>query len=353
MEKDKKQDSESRQVLLKPQILLAVIAVLLAAVIILGFTLFQQQPQPPESEAVARVNGEPITKDQLFDALYAQHGREILDQLITRVLIVQEAKKLDLEVSDEELDEEINKIIDESFQGSEENFLMLLGMYGLTLETFREDARLNLLVRKLALSQIDPTEEDARQFFEDNFHLYEQPEEIEARHILLETEAEAQEIYDLLAEGADFVALAAEFSQDFSNRADGGYLGFFKRGAMIEDFEEVAFALEIGEISEPVSTAFGFHIIELLDRREEVKVSYEDVSEEVMEAMIEEKIAAVINELVQSIYEDAEIEYLLEDEPLAEEEIIDEGDPVGEQEEEEEPNAQKEEDKQGEPEKKN
>ncbi len=310
MDKEVQPLNERLQVLMKPQVLLTAIAVLAAAVIILVVLLVQGYSQQ-QGRVAATVNGEPITRDELFDAMYTQGGQEALEQLITRQLIVQEAEREGLEVSDDELEEEIQGIIEESFQGEEEEFRTVLEYYGITYEAFKEDARLNMLVRKVALSLIDTSEEEARKYFTENRSNYDLPEEVEARHILVETEAEAEEIVALLNDGADFAELAEEHSLDNSNKDQGGYLGFFGRGRMVPEFEEIAFSLEVGELSDPVGTDFGFHIIEVLARNEGEEASYEDVSELVEEAMIEAGIPVVINELVQSLYEQAEIEYKL------------------------------------------
>ncbi|MBW6463066.1 MAG: peptidylprolyl isomerase [Firmicutes bacterium] len=297
----------------KPVPLLAIIAVLLVAVVVLSVMLVQQDGRQTAvtGEAVAIVNGEPVLKDELFEIMYAQGGSEALEQLIARKLIAQEAERAGISVTEEELDQEVDSIVAESFEGSRDDFLNVLEFYGISEESFREDAKLNLLVRKLALSEIEPTEEDLIGFFEGNLFLFEEQETVEARHILVETEDEAVEILTLLSEGEDFAEMAAEYSLDQSNKDDAGYLGFFGRGDMVPEFEEAAFNMEIGDISEPVQTSFGFHIIELLDRTEKVEVKYDDVSDDVMEALIEQRVPQVINELVQVLYEEAEIEYLL------------------------------------------
>jgi foldase protein PrsA len=295
---------------LNSQLLLVMIAVLLVAVIVLGIMMVQQSPQQ-SGQVVATVNGEKIMQDELFEALYAQGGRDALDQLITRRLIVQEGKQAGITVSEEALDAEIQSIVDESFQGSVESFRSALEYYGISEESFREDAYLNLLVRQIALEQINPTDEDVRAYFEENRYLFDQAEEVEARHILVESEELVNELAAMLAAGDDFVALAAVYSMDQSNKDNGGYLGFFSRGMMVEEFEEAAFALEVGEISEPVQTNFGFHLIELLDRKEAGEADFDTISEQVREALIEEQIPLVINTLVQTLYEKAEIVYII------------------------------------------
>lgn len=301
----------------RPQLLLGLVVVLALAVVLLAYLYFSganrdsgaagETPLLP-SEAVAVVNGEEITRDELFAVMYMQTGNEALQSLINRTLILQEAASRGLVVSDEDLDAEIAAIIDESFQGSEENFLMLLEHYGWSEEVFRDDARLNLLLREMAMAEVDVQEEEARDYFEENIALFGAPEEVEARHILLESEEEALEVVALLEEGEDFAELAAERSIDPGTRDRAGNLGFFPRGAMVPPFDEAVFALDIGETSEPVQTDFGYHVIELLDRRGG-DVTYADVADEVKDALLEDRMSAFINELVRRLYDEAEIEY--------------------------------------------
>lgn len=93
-------------------------------------------------------------------------------------------------------------------------------------------------------------------------------EQVWARHILVEKEEEAKDIYASLKKGEDFAELAKELSKDTGSGANGGDLGWFGRGAMVPEFEKVAFSLEVGEISEPVQSQFGYHIIQVLGHQE-------------------------------------------------------------------------------------
>jgi len=93
-------------------------------------------------------------------------------------------------------------------------------------------------------------------------------EHVHARHILVETEEEARQVLERLRAGEDFAALAKEFSIDEATKEEGGDLGWFPRGQMAPEFEEAAFNTPVGEITEPISTTFGYHIIEILGREE-------------------------------------------------------------------------------------
>ncbi|MFZ5885816.1 MAG: peptidylprolyl isomerase [Chloroflexota bacterium] len=126
--------------------------------------------------------------------------------------------------------------------------------YGVSEATLRDVYRNNILRQKLqdAIAADLPTSE----------------EQVWARHILVDTESEAVAIVQLLKNGSDFARLAKEFSKDTGSGAQGGDLGWFGRGVMVPEFENAAFSQPIGEIGEPVKTQFGYHIIQVLDRRE-------------------------------------------------------------------------------------
>ncbi len=144
-------------------------------------------------------------------------------------------------------------------------------------EQFRSIFRSRLIYEKLleAVTQDAPTSETY----------------IWARHILVATEPEAAALRERLENGEDFAALAAEYSTDSSNKDQGGDLGWFSKGRMVEEFETAAFALtEIGEISQPVQTSFGWHLIQLLGREERPMTSdrLEQTKQEAFNAWLEE-----------------------------------------------------------------
>jgi parvulin-like peptidyl-prolyl isomerase len=140
------------------------------------------------------------------------------------------------------------------FRENQNQFDELYSLYNFSLDDFREVIEISLLSEKL-LAEV--TED-----------LVPVKDEVWARHILVETEEEALEVLERLDAGDDFAALAAEYSTDDSNSNSGGDLGWFDENTMVPEFSEAAFGLEIGEISEPIETSYGFHIIQSLGQRE-------------------------------------------------------------------------------------
>jgi peptidyl-prolyl cis-trans isomerase C len=122
-------------------------------------------------------------------------------------------------------------------------------------------------------------------------------EEVHARHILVPTETEARQILAELQRGGDFAALARSKSQDPGAR-DGGDLGFFKKGDMVPEFANAAFALQPGQVSPaPVHTSFGWHIIKVEERRRATARPFDDVKQEVREALLQEEVTAAVQRI--------------------------------------------------------
>ena len=139
------------------------------------------------------------------------------------------------------------------------------------------------------------TEAEAKKVFEDNIAKVKPEQEIKARHILVETEDEAKAVKAELDGGADFAKLAAEKSKD--KNAEGGDLGYFTRGQMLKPFEDTAFALDVGQISDPVKTSFGWHIIEVQEKRDQKLPTFEDVKDPIMSQLVMRKAQTVVSGL--------------------------------------------------------
>lgn len=146
----------------------------------------------------------------------------------------------------------------------------------------------------------------AKTYYDDQVKHLKPEDEVQARHILVDSEDKAKQLIEKLKGGADFAQLAKENSKDPGSKDDGGMLGFFSRGQMVPQFEDAAFKLQPGEISAPVKSKFGWHIIKLEARRAKKPPSFEDVKERLLNAMIQSKAKSVATEL----HDKAKIEYV-------------------------------------------
>lgn len=146
------------------------------------------------------------------------------------------------------------------------------------------------------------SEADAKQIYDAQIGQVKPEQEVHARHILVATEAEAKEIAERLKKGEDFATVAKEKSKD--EGAEGGDLGFFARGQMLKPFEDAAFALEVGQISEPVQTQFGWHIIKVEEKRDQALPTFDQVKG----AIIAQLVQAKAQEVVTGLRDSAKIE---------------------------------------------
>jgi peptidyl-prolyl cis-trans isomerase C len=139
------------------------------------------------------------------------------------------------------------------------------------------------------------SEDAAKKIYDEKIGSIKPEREVHARHILVGTEAEAKEITDRLKKGEDFATLAKEKSKDAN--AEGGDLGFFTHGQMVKPFEDAAFALEVGQISEPVQTQFGWHIIKVEEKRNKPAPSFDQVKEAILAQLVQQKAREVVTGL--------------------------------------------------------
>ncbi|WP_273124033.1 foldase protein PrsA [Bacillus weihaiensis] len=240
-------------------------------------------------DVVAKVGSESVTKDDLYAFFVSQNGEAALDSLITKSIIEQEAKKQEVKVSDEEVEAEVDELV--LSYGGEEMFNQTLATSGLTMEDVFEDMKLNLQIEKLVESRIDVTEEELQTYFDENKESFAKTKQIKASHILVEDEDTANEVKDKLNAGQDFIELAQEYSTDTASAESGGDLGYFGEGSMVAEFEEAAFSMKVDEVSEPVKTEYGYHIIKVTDIQEASEASFNESKEEITTILTDEKMS--------------------------------------------------------------
>lgn len=258
-----------------------------------------------DKDIVAKVDNESITKEELYNILVEQNGEQALNSLIADKIIKLEVEKHKVEVSEEDVENEINKIKEN--YGGEDAFNQAMAYYGFNLEDLEKNIATNLQIKKLVAPNISISDDEIQDFFETNKAMFNEEEQVKASHILVETEEEAKEIKEKLAQGEDFAELAKEYSNDQGSKESGGELGFFSRGRMVPEFEEAAFALKIDEVSEPVKSEHGYHIIKVEDKKEAKEANFEESKDRVKDILIEEKMPTVYEEWYQEKYDEYKV----------------------------------------------
>lgn len=249
---------------------------------------------------VASVNGEAIRLGEFQDAMEKLAGRDVLNQLVSEKLILQAARERKINVPEDQVKAELEKMAGQF--GSRAAYQQALQSYGLTEEDLARDIRTNLTLQALSRQGVTVTDQEIEQYFNAHKDELGDPEQVRAAHILVDSEAEARTIISELKEGKDFAALAKARSKDPGSKDQGGDLGYIKRGEMVKEFEEVAFSLPVGQISEPVKTSYGYHVIKVSDHKQARPATLEQAKEQIGEILLAQKAKpgdAVLRELQQ------------------------------------------------------
>ncbi|MFJ5763008.1 peptidylprolyl isomerase [Neobacillus sp. NPDC093182] len=282
---------------------------LIIVVLILAIGIFLSLALTKDT-AVAKINGEAISKDELYDVLVEQYGAAAVDQIIADKIVASEAKKEKVTITEKEVNAEVDKL-KESY-GGEDVFDQMLASNNTTLDALKEDLKSYLTLRKLLIPQIEVTDEELQTYFDENKDSLGEAEQVKASHILVEDEATAKEVKQKLTDGADFAELAKEYSTDEGTKENGGELGFFARGTMVTEFEDVAFTLPVNEISEPVKTDYGYHIIKVEEKKEVKEANFDDSKGEIKETLIDQKMETEYSTWLEEKKNDYDIENSLE-----------------------------------------
>lgn len=230
--------------------------------------------------------------------------QEVLDGIIVEKLISQDAKGKDISVDGKEIEEALEEM--KASIGGEEAYKSFLESNEISEEYYEEYAKKGILMEKYYLDFLENTEikeEDIEEFFEEN---KESLVVLRARHILMSDEEEAKKILERINAGEDFEEIALTESLDSSSAVQGGDLGYFTRGTLIKEFEDAAFALDVGEISGLVKTEVGYHIIKLEDKKESLKDLQEQIVMVLKEAKFEENIVGLRNKADIEVFLDVD-----------------------------------------------
>jgi parvulin-like peptidyl-prolyl isomerase len=264
-----------------------------------------------------------IPADALPPAEKARGYRMILEEMIKEKLI--EKRAADTKVTDEEVTETFKKFT--ASLGSEADVKKQIEASGQTIEKLRENIRASLKQDHWLEAEVTKaggvTDKDAKDFYDKNGDKFVSPAQVRASHILVKVEADAkpetvvakekaaQAIAARAKKGEDFGKMAKELSEDPSAKENSGDLDFFGKEQMVPEFSDAAFAMKKGEISDPVRSPFGYHVIKVTDRKDSETVPLDKVKDRVLAFLKGQKAEA----LKQEIRQKAEVKINLPEPP--------------------------------------
>lgn len=225
-----------------------------------------------ENKILAVVNGIEITEQELqatikrFPAdrqsyLETDNGKkQLLDEIISFELVYNYAKDSGMEK-------------DESY------------LY--QLETAKKEILTQIAIAKV-MSEATVSDKEVEQYYDANRQMFKEPEKIGAKHILVDTNDTAEEVLNNIKQGLSFEEAAQKYSS-CPSKSQGGNLGIFGRGQMVPEFEDAAFNLEIGKISEPVKTQFGYHLIKVEEKFQGSIKSFEEVKVNIKNNLLQQR----------------------------------------------------------------
>lgn len=270
-----------------------------------------------------------IPAGQFPEAQKAQAYRMILDDIILEKLVAKRSEKA--QVADEEVAAMYDRI--KSNFGSEEELKAQIEKNGQTVEQVKNDIRTSLKQQRWLDEQTkgktDVTDADAEKFYKENPEQFQKPEQVRASHILVrvpedakpevvtEKEKQAKEIAARVKKGEDFNKVAAEVSEDPSAKQNSGDLNFFSKEQMVPEFSNAAFGMKKDEISEPVRSQFGYHVIKVTDRKAPETITLDQAKPQLLAFLKQQKRQQEVGKVVREIREKADVKVNLPEAPAA------------------------------------
>lgn len=307
--------------------------------LMLSVVTASSEEKEPVVEKMAVVNGVVITKvdfdrklyqvkqhmlrrgQQISDDRLAEIKTDVLETMINEELLFQESRNKGITVEPEAIATDLEKI--KKGFATDADFKKLIAESGLTEAELKSDIERGHVINKLIdndiMSLVVIPDRDIRTFYDTHPNSFKKSEQVRASHILIKIDskseptvkdikkAKLQKIQKRLKGGEDFAVLAKEFSECPSN-IKGGDLGYFGRGKMVKPFEDAAFALKTGEISDIVETRFGYHLIKIVDKKPESVMDYEEVKDNIGRYLKQEKTGKELKGYIEKLRKKAVIE---------------------------------------------
>jgi foldase protein PrsA len=305
-----------------PLLLLALVTALLAAAC--GSS---SGPKDVPADAIAIVGDKPIPKSD-FDQLLKQAQKnfeaqkqefpkvgtpeyESVKTTIVRGLVQQaeweqEGEAIGVKVTDQEVQKQLDGLKQQFFQGDEDKYKAELEKAGLTDDQVRQQLRAKILsdkIQKAVLGKVRVTDAATQAYYTNHKSDYKQPESRDVRHILVKKKSLADKLYSQIKGGADFAKLARKYSQDTASKAEGGKFTAYQ-GKTVAPFDKFVFAADKGDLSKPIKTEFGWHIIEVLsDVKPSSTTPLKDVKATIRSTLLQQRQKAALTKWTKDVQE--------------------------------------------------
>ena len=304
------------------------VTVLVAVLLLAGCSGGGEEEVP--ADAVAIVDGVEIPKSD-YDALVAQARtgyenekrefppagsqafqtlkNQFVQFLVQREQFEQEAEALDIDVTEKQVDARLAKIQKQYFGGDKAKYEQQLKEQGLSEAMVRKDVQAQIVSEKIfanVTGDVKVTNEEIDDFYARNSTRFSKPASRDVRHILVKTKATADDVYAQLQAGGNFAALAKKFSEDPGSKDNGGKLTI-SRGQTVPQFDKKAFELKVNQLSTPVKTQFGFHVIQALGPVKPATMpTLKDVQDRIRQELVQTKKNEAMSTWVDELKQDYE-----------------------------------------------
>ncbi len=247
--------------------------------------------------------------------------KRVLDSLIAREVLKQEAAKRGIKADQAMVNSQMETLKKSTTPG---NFAASLKQMNMTEATFRDYLSSEFTIKKLIESDLASkaavSPQEVKAFYDGNPQLFKTPEMVRASHILIKVDknasakqkaaalAKIKAIRKRILKGEDFAKIAKEVSDDTGTKANGGDLNFFARGQMVPSFEKAAFSLKVGQLSDVITTRFGYHLIKVTAKKPAGTVPFDKIKDRIEQHLKAQKMQKVLPEYIDALKSKAKIE---------------------------------------------
>jgi len=255
---------------------------------------------------VAAVNGHAISRADFDKKLESSPAaKQVLGQLIQQQLLDQYAADKKIDASQAEIDKKKDETKARMQPGQ---FEQVVKSQGLSDADLNQIFKQQVVIEKAVAPQVRVSESDVKTYFDKNRALFDKPAQVRARHILVADQAKAKEVLAKIKAGGSWDALAKQYSTDPSSKDKGGELGFFGRGQMVGPFQDAAFGANVGQVVGPVKSPFGYHIIQVEEKKPAQRGSFANAHDTIKTQLTQQQQGTVVPAFLQQLRSSAKID---------------------------------------------